>query len=70
MSFKREQYFETAVENVRKKLAEEYLVRCEMDNPYVEQYIDVCVKAIFKEFATILSRLENDYADAIRRSRR
>lgn len=45
---------EKVIKNIKTKLESNYLLRAEMDNPYIEEYINVAVEAIVEEIYTLI----------------
>ena len=40
---------EEALRNIRKKLEKNLLLRCEINNPYFEKYVDEAIEAVVNE---------------------
>ncbi len=57
---------EEAVRNIRSRLEKSVLLRTEMDNPYVEKYIDEVIVAIVDEIFSAINDREKSIASDLR----
>jgi len=50
-----------AIKNIRQKMNKELLLRCEINDPYIEKYIDIAVIAIVDEIFDAINDHDKDF---------